>query len=97
MTRIWAALAVSILALGGTVRAAGNSILFVGNSFTFAFGSPVRFYRADTVTDLNNEGIGPKVTLFLMATWSRADEVYQPKGAWAGQSIDVMGRDVRAA
>jgi len=179
MRRIWAALAVSVLALGGTAGAAGNSILFVGNSFTFAFGSPVRFYRADTVTDLNNEGIGgvpalfksftqqagldydvaletrggvgidfhlenkmgviarrgwdtvvahgysmldqqkprdpaklvdtsrqladvlrarnPKVNLYLMATWSRADQVYQPKGAWAGQPIEAMGRDVRAA
>ena len=39
----------------------------------------------------------PKVELYLMATWSRADEVYPAKGAWAGQPIDVMARDVRAA
>jgi hypothetical protein len=168
-----------ILALGSTGHAAGESILFIGNSFTFGSGSAVRFYRNDTVTDLNNEGIGgvpalfksftqqagldydvsletrggvgidfhlenklgvigrrgwdkvvahgystldresprdpakliatskqmadflrsrnPKVDYYLMATWSRADQTYPAKGAWAGQPIDAMGRDVRAA
>ena len=174
-----ALVATVILALGVTGSAAGTSVLFIGNSFLFGFGSPVRFYRATTVTDLNDEGIGgvpalfksftqqagldydvsletrggvgldfhlanklgvidghawdqvvmhgystldagnprdpakliatskqmtdilrarnPKVELYLMATWSRADEVYPAKGAWAGQPIDVMARDVRAA
>jgi hypothetical protein len=168
-----------ILALGVTAAAAGTSVLFVGNSFLFGSGSAVRFYRANTVTDLNNEGIGgvpalfksftqqagldydvsletrggvgldfhlankldvigkrgwdtvvmhgystldadkprdpakliatskqmadvlrthnPKVDLYLMATWSRADETYPAKGAWAGQPIEAMARDVRAA
>jgi hypothetical protein len=157
----------------------GRSVLFIGNSFTFGFGSPVRFYRADTVADLNNEGIGgvpalfksfaqqaglrydvsletrpgsgldfhlenklgvigrrgwdavvmhghslldadkprdaaklvltsqrmaeflrqhnPKVQVYLMATWSRADQIYPENGAWAGQPIEAMARDVRAA
>ncbi len=157
----------------------GPSILFVGNSFTFGAGSAVKFYRAETVTDLNSEGIGgvpalfksfadqagllydvyletrggsgldfhlenklgvigrrpwdivvmhgqstldfdrprdpaklvatsrqmaeflrarnPKVEIHLMATWSRADQTYPPQGAWAGQPIEVMARDVRAA
>lgn len=169
----------AMLVVGGTVRAAGTSILFIGNSFTFGSGSAVRFYRADTVTDLNNEGIGgvpalfksftqqagldydvaletrggsgldfhlenklgvigrrgwdkvvmhgystldadkprdpaklvatsrematflrsknPTVELYLMATWSRADQVYPPKGAWAGQPLDAMARDIRTA
>ncbi|HEV3062704.1 MAG TPA: SGNH/GDSL hydrolase family protein [Vicinamibacterales bacterium] len=171
-----------IVALGITGTAAGPSmltILFIGNSFLFGSGSAVRFYRADTVKDLNSEGIGgvpalfksftqqagleydvsletrggagldfhlanklgvlgkrgwdkvvmhgystldadkprdpakliatskqmadflrthnPKVEVFLMATWSRADETYPAKGAWAGQPIDAMARDVRAA
>ena len=168
-----------ILALGTTGAAAGTSVLFIGNSFLFGSGSAVRFYRADTVTDLNNEGIGgvpalfksftqeagldydvsletrggsgldfhlankleaigrrgwdtvimhgystldadkprdpaklvatskqmadflrarnPKVDLYLMATWSRADETYPAKGAWAGQPIDAMAHDVRVA
>jgi hypothetical protein len=38
-----------------------------------------------------------KVELYLMATWSRADQTYPPTGAWAGQPIDTMARDVRAA
>jgi hypothetical protein len=168
-----------VLALGAAEGAAGTSILFIGNSFTFGSGSAVRFYRANTVTDLNNEGIGgvpalfksftqqagldydvaletrggsgldfhlenklgvigrqgwdkvvmhgfstldadkprdpaklvatskqmadflrgrnPKVDLYLMATWSRADQVYPAKGAWAGEAVDAMARDVRVA
>jgi hypothetical protein len=174
------ALAVCLtLALIVTTHAATTSVLFIGNSFLFGSGSAVRFYRADTVTDLNHEGIGgvpalfksfaqqagldydvsletrggvgldfhlankmdaigargydtvvmhgystldaekprdpakliatakqmadalraknPKVNLYLMATWSRADETYPAKGAWAGQPIESMARDVRAA
>jgi hypothetical protein len=168
-----------ILALGPvSAQSVGTSVLFVGNSFTFGFGSPVRFYRADTVADLNSEGIGgvpalfksfttqaglaydvaletrggagfefhlenklgvigrrpwdkvvmqgqsmldldkpgdatkliatsrqladflrsrnPTVDLYLMATWSRADQTYPNKGAWFGKPIDAMARDVRA-
>src|SRR4051812_18314605 len=174
MKRTFAALAIVVLALGSTGHAAGTSILFVGNSFTFAFGSPVRFYRANTVTDLNDEGIGgvpalfksftqqagldydvaletrggigldfhlankldvigkrawdtvvmhgystldatkprdpekliatskqmadflrgknANVDIYLMATWSRADQTYPEKGAWHGQPIDAMAR-----
>lgn len=168
-----------ILAVSVMGAQSGTSILFVGNSFTYGAGSPVRFYRAHTVTDLNNEGIGgvpalfrsfarqaglnydvfletrggsgldfhlenklgviatrgwdavvmhgystldaekprdpaklmttskqmadvlrarsPNVLLYLMATWSRADQTYPAKGAWAGQPIEAMARDVRAA
>ena len=175
----WAFVAGLVVALGSTGHAAGRSVLFVGNSFTFGSGSAVRFYRNDTVTDLNNEGIGgvpalfksfaqqagldvdvaletrggvgldfhlenklgvigrrgwdtvvahgystldadkprdpaklvatakqmgdflrgrnPQVEYFLMSTWSRADQTYPAKGAWAGQPIEQMGKDVRAA
>jgi hypothetical protein len=57
-----------VLALGVTQAQSGTSVLFVGNSFTFGAGSPVRFYRADTVTDLNNEGIGGVPALFKSFT-----------------------------
>ena len=57
-----------VLALGSTGHAAGESILFIGNSFTFGAGSAVRFYRSDTVTDLNNEGIGGVPALFKSFT-----------------------------
>jgi hypothetical protein len=168
-----------VLASGATDVRAGTSVLFIGNSFTYADSSPVRFYRAATVTDLNEEGTGgvpalfksftqqaaldydvflethpgagldwhldhklgaiggrawdkvvmhgfstldydkprdpskliatskrmadflrgrnPKVELYMMATWSRADQTYPPTGAWAGEPIEAMARDVRAA
>jgi hypothetical protein len=178
--KLTAALVVGlVLAWGLAADAAGTSVLFIGNSFLFGSGSAVRFYRADTVTDLNDEGIGgvpalfksftqqagldydvsletrggsglefhlenkrseiasrawdavvmhgqstldfekprdpaklvatskqmadllrernPDIDLYLMATWSRADQTYPEKGAWAGQPIEAMARDVRAA
>jgi len=168
-----------ILALSVAQAQPGTSVLFIGNSFTFGWGSPVRYYRTDTVTDLNSEGIGgvpalfksftqqagldfdvfietrpgsgldfhlenklgvigkrgwnavvmhgystldpdkprdpgkliatsaqmaeflrsrnPEVDLYLMATWSRPDQTYLETGAWAGEPIEAMARDVRAA
>ena len=38
----------------------------------------------------------PAVELRLMATWSRADQTYEPKGAWYGKPIEAMAHDVRA-
>jgi hypothetical protein len=168
-----------LLVLSPAGAQSGTSVLFIGNSFTFAAGSPVQFYRANTVTDLNHEAIGgvpalvksfsqqagldydvfletrggsgldfhlqnkrdvigsrawdivvmhgystldaekprdpakliatsqqmaeflrtrnPKVNIYLMATWSRADQTYPSTGAWANQPIEAMARDVRAA
>jgi hypothetical protein len=167
------------LTLASVANAAGERVLFIGNSFTFGSGSAVRFYRSDTVTDLNDEGVGgvpalfesftqqagldydvsletrggtgldfhlaekraeissrrwdivvahgystldadaprdpnkliatsreladlmraknPRVQLYLMATWSRADQIYPQAGAWAGSPIEAMARDIRAA
>ena len=174
-----AAIAVVVLLSGLAGDAAVSSVLFIGNSFTFAAGSAVRFYRADTVADLNGQGQGGipalfrsfanqvgldydvslethpgsnldfhlankrdviaarpwdvvvmhghstldvdapgnpakllatsaqmaallrgvnrRVQIYLLSTWSRADQTYAPKGAWAGQPIEAMARDVRAA
>ena len=181
MKRTWNFLAGLILALAGAAAQGQGrpAVLFIGNSFTYADGSAVRFYRADTVTDLNGEGIGgipalvksfaqqagvdydvfletrpgagldfhlehklgiigrrgwdkvvmhgystldrdkprdpsklvettrrmatflrersPKVQLYLMATWPRADQTYPKEGAWAGQPIEAMAHDVRVA
>jgi hypothetical protein len=44
------------------------SVVFIGNSFTYGAGSPVQFYRAQTVTDLNGEGTGGVPALFKMFT-----------------------------
>ena len=50
--------------LATTMVMAEGSILFIGNSFTFGQGSPVRFYRPDSVKDLNNLGNGGVPALF---------------------------------
>jgi hypothetical protein len=158
--------------------AARPRVLFIGNSFLFGSGSPVRGYRAHTVNDLNQAGLGgvpalfrafaeqagldydvsletasgmgldfhlrekaeligrpwdlvilqthslldrerpgdptlllasargiaallerhhPRVDLRLIATWARADQVYPANGAWHGQGLAAMTRDLRRA
>lgn len=51
-----------------TQAQAATSVLFIGNSFTYGHGSPVRFYRSATVTDLNLEGQGGVPALFKSFT-----------------------------
>jgi len=179
-SRVFAGAVAVLLLLSGTGgSAAVRSVLFIGNSFTFAAGSAVRFYRADTVADLNGQGQGgvpalfrsfanqagldydvsletqpgsglefhlankrdliaarpwdtvvmhgqstldfdkpgnpgklvetsalmatllrganPHVEIYLLSTWSRADQTYPPTGAWTGKPIEAMAKDVRAA
>jgi hypothetical protein len=47
---------------------AAPRIVFIGNSFLFGSGSPVRFFRPHTVTDLNGEGLGGVPALFKCFT-----------------------------
>ena len=180
--RLAPTLMIAMLAMMWTPAAAwaqsDTTVLFIGNSFTYGHGSAVRFHRAETVTDLNNTGIGgvpalfesftaqvgldydvyletepgsgldfhlenrlgaigrrawdtvvmhgqstldfaapgdpgklvdtsgrlatfiraanPAAEIHLMATWSRADQTYQPDGAWSGQPIGAMAKDIRA-
>ncbi|PCJ25312.1 MAG: PEP-CTERM sorting domain-containing protein [SAR86 cluster bacterium] len=68
MKLVSALLAIFTLISGATTAAADTDVLFIGNSFTFGYGSATRFYRADTVTDLNNEGIGGVPALFKSFT-----------------------------
>src|SRR6478752_3239997 len=171
MKFVWIFVAGLMTALNVAAAEPRPSILFIGNSFTYAHFSPVRFYRAETVTDLNGGGVGgmpalfksftqqagidydvyletrggagldyhldhklgmigkrgwdkvvmhgystldmdkprdpakliattrrmaaflrtrnPAVELYTMATWSRADQTYPAKGAWAGQPIEA--------
>ena len=53
-----------VFALTAVQGIADTSILFIGNSFTYGWGSSTRYYRADSVTDLNHEGIGGVPALF---------------------------------
>ncbi|WP_439105611.1 PEP-CTERM sorting domain-containing protein [Congregibacter sp.] len=59
-------MAVVLLLLGSAVPAAAQdkTILFIGNSFTFGYGSAAWFWGADTVTDLNGQGVGGVPALF---------------------------------
>jgi hypothetical protein len=51
-----------------------GSLLFIGNSFLFGSGSPLRFYEAHTVTDLNGTGFGGVPAVFkLMALQAGLD------------------------
>jgi hypothetical protein len=59
---------IGLMALTLSGAAASKSVLFIGNSFLFGSGSAVRFYRADTVTDLNGEGQGGVPALFKAFT-----------------------------
>src|ERR1700689_1086347 len=70
----WALMLALLIAAGNS---SAGSILFIGNSFTFAYGSPVGYYRADSVTDLNGEEQGGVPALFKSFT------------AQAGLSYDV--------
>lgn len=47
-----------------STAARADTILFVGNSFTFGALSPVQKWRADSVTDLNGDGVGGVPALF---------------------------------
>lgn len=39
----------------------------------------------------------PQVDIRLIATWSRADQVYPKSGHWHGKPVEQMAKDVRAA
>jgi hypothetical protein len=53
-----------VVGMGNAEAQDAPSILFVGNSFTYGHGSAARFYRANIVTDLNDEGTGGVPALF---------------------------------
>ena len=57
-----------VVAFGSLTAYADTSTLFIGNSFTYAYGSAAKFYRANSVIDLNNEGIGGVPALFKSFT-----------------------------
>ena len=88
----------------GLLLAAGNvlagSILFIGNSFTFGFGSPVRYFRPDTVADLNGGGQGGVPALFksFTAEAGLSYEVYLETQPGVGidwhldHKLDVIGK-----
>ncbi len=59
-------LLVALASPAQTPPASAPTVLFIGNSFTFGRSSPVMYYRPQTVTDLNGEGIGGVPALFKL-------------------------------
>ena len=68
MLRITTAFLTLLFSVAASEAVAGTSVLFIGNSFTYGWGSPVRYYRASTVSDLNSEGLGGVPALFRVFT-----------------------------
>ena len=68
LTRLARAAALTFILSLGAAAARADTILFVGNSFTYGALSPVWHYRAGSVTDLNNEGVGGVPALFKLFT-----------------------------
>jgi len=67
--KLLSSLLLSLLASFSSLNSvAETSTLFIGNSFTYGYGSSARYYRANSVTDLNNEGIGGVPALFKSFT-----------------------------
>ncbi|NKB33896.1 MAG: PEP-CTERM sorting domain-containing protein [Pseudomonadales bacterium] len=89
-----------IFSLSSLQAVADTSILFIGNSFTYGWGSSTRHYRPDTVTDLNNEGIGGVPAVFKSFTDQAGldYDVYLQTRGGAGldfhlaEKLGVMGR-----
>lgn len=96
MRSTWAAIGLMALSLGSAQAQQTRSILFIGNSFTFGSGSAVRFWRANTVTDLNGDGIGGVPALFKSFTDQaglRYDVYLETRG---GQAFDFHLKEKRA-
>lgn len=76
--------------------AAPRTILFVGNSFTYGAYSAVRGYRANTVIDLNNEGIGGVPALFKRFTEQAGLDYVVSLETAGGKGLDFHYDDKRA-
>ena len=72
----------------GAVPARSSSILFIGNSFTFGYGSPVRYYRSNTVSDLNSDGQGGVPALFKSFTSEAGLDFEVSMETWPGVGLD---------
>jgi hypothetical protein len=76
------------LALALAPSAFAANILFVGNSFTFAAGTPIMNYKANTVTDLNRNGTGGVPALFKSFAVQSGLDYDVVLETWPGVGID---------
>jgi hypothetical protein len=77
-----------VLAFRPQAEAAAPTVLFIGNSFTFGAGSPVRYFHANLVTDLNGEGIGGVPALFKLFTLQAGREYAVSLETSGGKGFD---------
>jgi len=98
--RAWIFVVGLVLASSAFAADPRPSVLFIGNSFTYGHFSPVRFYRADTVTDLNGGGVGGMPALFKSFAQQAAidyDVFLETMGGAGlddhiGKKLDVIGK-----
>ncbi len=92
----WVAVSLLAVMVGAAEAQEPRSILFIGNSFTYGHGSAVRYWRADSVTDLNREGVGGVPALFK----AFVDQVGLPYDVYletrGGSAFDFHLREKRA-
>ena len=72
----------------GAVSSRASSILFIGNSFTFAYGSPVRYYRPNSISDLSSDGQGGVPALFKSFTFEAGLDYEVFMETWPGVGLD---------
>lgn len=89
-------LAAGLAALVATPAAAAETVLFIGNSFTFGAMSPVWKYKAETVTDLNNGGVGGVPALFKAFTQQAGLDYAVSVETVPGQGLDHHLAEKRA-
>ena len=83
-------IAAALLGIACTHAAdSAESILFVGNSFTFGAESPIQHYRAETVTDLNHDGMGGIPALFKSFTSQAGFDYDVSLETIAGANLDI--------
>lgn len=59
-------------------------------------GNPAKLIQYSALLANALHAQNPNVDIYLNATWSRADQTYQPNGFWYGQDISAMQEDVQA-
>jgi hypothetical protein len=94
--RLAAAGLAALTLVSASAVAAAESVLFIGNSFTFGAYSPVWRYKAETVTDLNNGGVGGVPALFKAFTQQAGLDYAVSLETVPGQGLDHHLAEKRA-
>jgi len=89
-------LALAVTSLLAAAPVSARSILFVGNSFTFGAGSQVMSWNANSVTDLNRDGVGGVPALFKRFAAESGLKFEVSLETAAGRSLDWHWRNRRA-